>query len=143
PSPKPSPSPTPEQIAAKTTPAPGATVAATPRVAAPAPARTTAVRTVAANGDTQAAAVVRSYLEALARGDSAAAGAYLAHGTPNESFMKAGAHIESISSANVGPQQYRVGADVQTSVGEYYVTFTVERGPSGLQITDHYTTKPE
>lgn len=57
--------------------------------------------------------------------------------------MNSGAQIESIRSASVGPQQYQVTADVQTTSGEYYVTFTVESGPSGLQITDHYSIKPQ
>lgn len=57
--------------------------------------------------------------------------------------MSSGAQIESIRSASVGPQQYQVTADVQTTNGEYYVTFTVEAGPSGLQITDHYSIKPQ
>ncbi len=80
---------------------------------------------------------------ALAGNDRATAANYLAHGAPTETFMAENAHIESIRSVRAGPQQYRVGADVQTSSGEYYVTFTVEAGPSGLEITDHYTVKPQ
>lgn len=57
--------------------------------------------------------------------------------------MSEGAQIQSLRSAKVGPQQYQVTADVQTHAGEYYVTFTVESGPSGLQITDHYSIKPQ
>jgi hypothetical protein len=101
------------------------------------------VHTAAPSGDTQAAAVVRSYLNALARGDRATATSYLAHGTPTETFMSSGAHIASIRSATAGAQQYTVTADVQTSTGEYYTTFTVIQGPIGLQITDHYTIKPQ
>ncbi len=57
--------------------------------------------------------------------------------------MNSGSRIESIRSANVGSQQYQVTADVQTTSGEYYVTFTVQQGPIGLQITDHYSIKPQ
>ncbi len=96
-----------------------------------------------APGEGPAAALVRSYLEALARGDRAAAATYLAQGTPTETFMNPQARIESIRSASTGPQQYQVTADVQTAGGEYYVTFKVGQGPDGLQITDHYSIKPQ
>ena len=62
---------------------------------------------------------------------------------PTETFMNSNSHIESIRSANVGAQQFQVTADVQTTSGEYYVTFTVEQGPTGLLITDHYAIKPQ
>lgn len=86
---------------------------------------------------------MRSYLQSLARGDRSTAASYLARGAPSERFMNSSAEIQSIRSASVGPQQYQVTADVQTSTGEYYVTFTVESGPTGLQITDHYSIKPQ
>ncbi len=86
---------------------------------------------------------MRSYLGALARGDRATATSYLAHGAPNEPFMNAQAHIETIRSTSIGTQQYQVTADVHTPAGEYYVTFTLQQGPGGLQITDHYTIKPQ
>jgi hypothetical protein len=98
---------------------------------------------VAQAGDDRAAAVVRAYLKALARGDRGAAAAYLARGNPTEGFMGTSARIESIHSASVGAAQYKVTADVQTDTGEYYVTFTLEPGPTGLQITDHYAIKPQ
>jgi hypothetical protein len=99
-------------------------------------------QTAAPSGDTRAAAVVRSYLGALAHGDRETATSYLAHGTPTETFMNSGARIASIRTAAGGAEQYTVTADVQTSSGEYYTTFTVQQGPIGLQITDHYTIKP-
>ena len=86
---------------------------------------------------------MRSYLQALARGDRATAATYLERGPPNESFMANDAHIESIHSMAMGEEEYRVTADVQTAAGEYYLTFTVEESGGGLQITDHYTTKPQ
>lgn len=109
---------------------PAASVAAAPKPVAEAP------------GDDRAAAIVRSYLNALARGDRATAAGYLAHGTPSEVFMDTSARIESIRSANLGTE-YKVTADVQTNNGEYYVTFTLAPGPAGLQITDHYAIKPQ
>jgi hypothetical protein len=104
------------------------------------PTASAAPATVA--GD-RATSLVRSYLGALASGDKTRAASYLAHGTPTETFMTSDSHIESVRSANVGAQQYQVTADVQTTSGEYYVTFTVEQGPTGLQITDHYSIKPQ
>jgi hypothetical protein len=129
PIPKPSPSPAPLSTVAHLPPH-----SPTP---APAPLNNTA------SSDSQAAQVVRYYLQALARGDRATATSYLAQGAPNETFMNAGSHIESIRSASVGTKQYKVTADVQTESGEYYVTFTLEPGPTGLQITEHYSIKPQ
>lgn len=57
--------------------------------------------------------------------------------------MDSSARIESVRSANLGNQQYKVTADVQTTGGEYYITFTVGPGPNGLQITDHYSIKTQ
>ncbi len=98
---------------------------------------------LAATQDNQATSVVRSYLNALARGDRTTAASYLAHGAPSEAFLDSSSRIESIRSAPTGPQEYKVTADVQTRSGEYYVTFTLEPGPSGLQITDHYSIKTQ
>ena len=91
----------------------------------------------------EASSLVRSYLNALARGDRATAASYLAAGAPSERFMTDGSHIESIRSASLGHQQYHVTADVETNSGEYYITFTVEQGPAGLQIANHYWIKPQ
>jgi hypothetical protein len=137
-----------ERVAVKATPA-TVVATATPAVAhvatptpAPVPKPARAAPAVVA-GDDRAAGVVRSYLEALARGDRSAAAGFLASGAPSETFMNAGSRIESIHSANVGAEQYKVTADVQTGSGEYYVTFTLVAGPGGLQITDHYAIKPQ
>jgi len=110
-----------------------------PRAATPSPGAVS----VASGGANSAAALVRSYLEALAQGNRATATSYLAHGTPNETFMNPDARIESVRSTSVGLAQYQVTADILTASGEYYVTCTVEQGPSGLQITDHYWIKPQ
>lgn len=108
----------------------------------PATAATTVANYSAANS-ADAAAVVRSYLGAIARGDRATATSYLAHGLPSETFMDASSHVESVRSSRLSKQRYKVTADVQTSSGEYFITFTVEPGPGGLQITDHYSIKTQ
>jgi hypothetical protein len=95
----------------------------------------------AAAGTDRAADVVRSYLGALARGDRATATSYLARGLPGEVFMDSGARIVSVRSSAVAASEYKVSADVQTGSGEYAVTFTLEPGSGGLQITDHYAIK--
>jgi hypothetical protein len=121
-----------------------AALATSPSAHKPVAAMPAAASTAASvAGADPAAALVRSYLQALARGDLATATSYLAHGTPSETFMNSGSHIESIRSASVGAQRYQVTADVQNANGEYYVTCTVEPGPAGLQITEHYWIKPQ
>lgn len=94
--------------------------------------------------DDVASSLVRSYLNAVARGDRAVAASYLAGGLPTETWLNTESRIESIHSAAIGPQRYRVSADiVQTNGVEYYETFTVEQSAGGLQITDHYVIKPQ
>lgn len=78
----------------------------------------------------------------MARGDRATATSYLEHGLPSETFMDAGARIVSLRPSAVG-SQYKVTADVQTSSGEYYITFVLEPGAGGLQIVDHYAIKTQ
>jgi hypothetical protein len=139
----------PARVAAAPTVTPSAVASSPPKpapTAKPAARKPTVPPTstpAAATADDNASSLVRSYLAALARGDRTTAASYLSHGAPNETFMNGNARIESIRSANVGPQRYQVTADIQTSGGEYYVTFTVEQGPSGLQIVDHYSIKPQ
>ncbi|HEY1681344.1 MAG TPA: hypothetical protein VGF98_06905 [Candidatus Tumulicola sp.] len=106
---------------------PTATPAATPAPAAP-------------DGSERAAGVVRSYLSALASGNRALATTYLSSGTPGEVFMDSTAHVVSLKSTASGTG-YHVAAEVQTAAGAYAVTFSVEPGTSGLQITDHYAIK--
>ena len=140
PSPKPSRLPTAKPSAtamAVSTPAPAETAAPTSRPHTPEPSP------VASSLGDGAAAVVRSYLAELARGDRDAAAGYLAQGKPNETFMDAGAHVNSIRSSSVGGGRYQVSADVQTSTGEFYEVFVLTNGPSGLQITSHYAVKSQ
>jgi hypothetical protein len=125
---------TPKAIAATSRPV----AVATPAPAAPIPA----AHPKAAAGD-PAASLVRSYLEALAHGDRATASTYLAGGSASETFMSGEAEIESIRSTPGSNSGYQVNADVKSGGVEYYGTFTVVPGPSGLQITDHYWIKPQ
>ncbi|MEO7202589.1 MAG: hypothetical protein ABI431_07125 [Candidatus Tumulicola sp.] len=113
-------------VPARPTVEPAATPAATP---APAP-----------DGSERAASVVRSYLSALASGNRALATTYLSSGTPGEVFMDSTAHVVSLKSTASGTG-YHVAAEVQTAAGAYAVTFSVQPGTSGLQITDHYAIK--
>ncbi len=98
----------------------------------------------AASSDDGAVWVVRSYVQAVARGDRAAAANFLMHGSATEPFLSADSQIESIRSAALGDSRYNVTADVRTDSGEFRGTFTLEQGASGLQISDHYwnLTKP-
>lgn len=112
---------------------------ASPAVAsAPSPVATAAP--AAPNGTERAAGVVRSYLLAMANGNRALATTYLASGTPGEVFMDSTAHVVSLKSTASGTG-YHVAAEVQTAAGSYAVTFSVQPGTSGLQITDHYAIK--
>lgn len=92
----------------------------------------------------RAEAVVRSYLSALSRGDTGTARTFLANGSmPTESsFMDASAHIDSLHETKNADGTYAVAADVTTSKGEYYITFTVQVGPDSGTITDHTAIKP-
>jgi outer membrane biosynthesis protein TonB len=135
-----SPSPTPKPTLK---PVPKATAKpAAPRTPKPQPKPTAAAKSAPVLSD-PAATVVRSYLQAMAQGDRQAASAYLANGEPTESFLNAGAAIGSIRSTALGGSRYRVTADVRASGMEYYETFTLEPGPGGLLITDHYWIKPQ
>ena len=86
--------------------------------------------------------VVRAYLYALARGNTAQAISYLASGSPEEPFMRDGARIGAIESTSNGDGTYLVTADVRTRSGHYRVTCTVAALPQGMVITDHFYVKP-
>ena len=89
----------------------------------------------------RAAAIVRSYLGALARGDQSSATSYLSSGLPDETFMS-GAKVTSVRTSSLDGGRYKVSADIATPTGEYFETFTLEPGPSGLVIVDHTAIKP-
>jgi hypothetical protein len=93
------------------------------------------------SGADTATNIVRAYIRDISRGDRSGAAAYLATGTPNESFLDSTARITSVRTDNAGNGTYKSGAEVQTSTGNYYITFTIAPGPAGLQITDHFAIK--
>jgi hypothetical protein len=85
-----------------------------------------------------AARIVTAYIDALRRGDPAAASTYLGNGSPDESFIDAATRITSITSTPNGDGSYKVAVDMQTSNGEYYETFTV----ASNHILDKTAIKP-
>jgi hypothetical protein len=123
--------------------APAARPKATSAPAAPPKATSAPAAPPKASAGEPAVSLVRSYLEALARGDRATASAYLAGGSASETFMSGQAQIESIRSTPGSNSGYQVTADVKSGGVEYYGTFTVVPGPSGLHIVDHYWIKPQ
>jgi hypothetical protein len=147
-SPTPRPPPSPKAIAKSVPMATRAVVYITPAplrtamsAASAVPATVAAAQSPAPNylasGSDQAVQIVRSYLVSLARGDRPTATTYLAHGLPSEGFVDSSSRILSIRPESSGNQQYKVTADVRTESGEYYITFMLQPGPGGLQITDH------
>jgi hypothetical protein len=77
----------------------------------------------------------------LSRGDRSGASGYLSTGSPTETFMDSSAKVQSVHADATGRGTYKAGADVVTSTGEYYITFTLAPGPGGLQIQDHFAIK--
>jgi hypothetical protein len=90
-----------------------------------------------------AAAIVRSYVASLARGDSATAAGYLASGIPDESFINPNVSVSlaSVNAARNGDGSFTVTAQIVTSKGSYLETFTLRPDPYGMQITDHNATR--
>ncbi|HTX59597.1 MAG TPA: hypothetical protein VMH02_07925 [Verrucomicrobiae bacterium] len=119
--------------------APASRALTTPVPVTEAPAAALPAASSAASGG--ASGIVRAYLGALERGDRATAAGYLLRGSPTESFIDPSSSILSVRSDAIGGGSYRTTADVHTSSGEYYITFTLEPGPAGLQIADHYAIK--
>jgi hypothetical protein len=100
-------------------------------------------RTAPQTAGDRAAAVVRLYLDALARGNTAEARSYLSSGEPSESsFMDRSARLASLNTTQNADGTYKVDTDLTTANGEYYITFTVNVAPGGAVITDHVAIKP-
>jgi hypothetical protein len=91
--------------------------------------------TGAATAD-HAAAIVRSYLTALANGESSFATGYLRSGLPSEDFMKGG-RVTNVQATPNGDGSFFVTAEMTAAGGVYTENFRVVNGPQGLQITDH------
>jgi hypothetical protein len=135
----PAPTATPKAVAKTTatplvvTPAP--TPKPTVHPATPSPSPSPALITGAATSD-HAAAIVRSYLNAMANGESSFATGYLRRGLPTEDFMKGG-HVTSVQATANGDGSFFVTAQMVAPAGNYTENFRLENGPNGLQITDH------
>lgn len=143
-SPKPTASPKkPARIVASVTATPSPIARATAAPPAHKPVVSATATPAVVTEDDNASSLVRSYLGALAHGDRTTAATYLSHGLPSETFMNGSARIQSIRASSVGAQRYQVTADILTAGDEYYGTFIVEQGPSGLQIADHYWIKTQ
>jgi cytoskeletal protein RodZ len=133
----PTPKPTIAPTVAPATPAPK------PRTILPVARRTEptpAVQTVAENNP--AASTVRSYIEALRRGDPQSAATYLGNGVPDEDFIDAQTRITSLNSTRNSDGSYKVAVDMQTGKGEYYETFIVAGTGTGTRILDKTAIKP-
>ncbi|MHB1552235.1 MAG: hypothetical protein ACYCX6_13725 [Vulcanimicrobiaceae bacterium] len=129
PSARPSPVPTRKHVNARATkppspaPVPKRTIAPEPRTV-PRSASTTAPASLG-----PAERLVERYIDALKRGDTGAAAAMLASGSPTESaFIGSSTRIQSLSQRRNADGSYKVDADLATSKGEYFITFTVSGG---------------
>ncbi|MHB8356199.1 MAG: hypothetical protein ACYDDQ_05875 [Vulcanimicrobiaceae bacterium] len=129
PSARPSPVPTRKHVNARATkppspaPLPKRTIAPEPRTV-PRSASTTAPASLG-----PAERLVERYIDALKRGDTGAAAAMLASGSPTESaFIGSSTRIQSLSQRRNADGSYKVDADLATSKGEYFITFTVSGG---------------
>jgi hypothetical protein len=144
-----SPTPRPKIVAAKktppvifVTPAPQTSAAQIAQAASPAAAMVAGaaspVLITGANSGDHAASIVRAYIAALARGDSATATGYLASGLPSESFINPDVSVNvSDLRTNSSGDGYNVTTQIVTSKGTYIAQFTLKMGPYGMQITDH------
>ncbi|HUA08063.1 MAG TPA: hypothetical protein VMA98_02245 [Candidatus Acidoferrales bacterium] len=137
---------TPPIIILTPTPAPRVTAASAapsaPPSFAPAAATATPVLITGANSSDHAASIVRAYVAALARGDSATAAGYLASGLPTETFINPNVTVSlSDLRASRNPDgSFGVTAQIVTSKGTYLASFTLRMGTYGMQITEHAAT---
>ena len=89
---------------------------------------------------------MRTYLSALINGDEPAASAALGRsgqtgGLSEERFLDAQSRVTSVVATPNANGTYKVEAEIVTSKGTYYDTFTVDHGPNGYVITDHFFIK--
>ncbi|HEX8806060.1 MAG TPA: hypothetical protein VF741_03880 [Candidatus Aquilonibacter sp.] len=129
---------TPTPPAAHVSNAPVATATATPpaNVAAP---TASAVLITGANTSDHAVSIVSAYIAALARGDSSTAAGYLASGLPTESFINpnVSVNVSDMRASRNSDGSYNVTAQIVTSKGTYFTSFTLRMGAYGMQITEH------
>jgi len=135
------------------TPTPAATVSApTPTPPPPPPTlvstpqpivSSTPVLITGANNSAHAAAIVRAYIAALARGDTATAAGYLASGLPTETFINpnVSVNVSDLRASRNDDGSFNVTVQIVTSKGSYLASFTLSSQPYGLQITNHSATR--
>jgi len=89
--------------------------------------------------DAHAEAVVRRYVEALARGDEKSAYAALGgSGTlSEESFLDPSAQIVSMKVTRIDAANASVGCEIVSAKGRYYGTYHVTAATSGPYISEH------
>ena len=145
---KPKPRSTQVVIVLTPTPAPGhaantpVTATATPPPVVAAPTNSPVLITGANNAE-HASSIVSAYIAALERGDSATAAGYLASGLPTESFINPNVtvNVSDMRTSRNSDGSYGVTAQIVTSKGTYYTSFTLRMGPYGMQITAHNATR--
>jgi hypothetical protein len=143
--PKPKPKATQVVIVLTPTPAavhaPVATATATPPAVVAAPSATPVLIT-GANTSEHAASIVNAYIAALARGDSSSAAGYLASGLPTETFINPNVtvNVSDMRTSRNSDGSYTVTAQIVTSKGTYFASFTLRIGAYGMQITEHSAT---
>ncbi len=89
-----------------------------------------------------AAQTVRSYIDALRRGDPQAAASYLANGSPDEAFIDANTRITNLTSTSDADGSTKVAVNMQTGKGEYFETFIVASGNGPARILERTAIKP-
>lgn len=85
---------------------------------------------------------MRSYIDALRRGDPTGAAVYLGNGVPDEDFVDENTRVVSVNSTRNADGSYKVAVDMQTNKGEYYETFVVASTADGARILEKTAIKP-
>jgi hypothetical protein len=105
----------------------------------PEPTAAPAVSTVApSTGES----TVRSYIEALRRGDPQTAATYLGNGVPDEDFIDENTRITSLDSTRNSDGSYKVVVGMRTTKGEYSETFVVAGTGTAARILEKTAIKP-
>jgi len=106
------------------------------------PTRAPAATPASVGEDAVAEGIVRAYIDALRRGDPAAAGTYLGNGAPDESFIDASTRVTNVNTTRNADGSYQIAVSMQTSQGAYNETFVVVNTANGARILGKNATKP-
>lgn len=85
---------------------------------------------------------MRSYIDALRRGDPQTAATYLGNGAPDEDFIDENTRVASVNTSRNSDGSYKVIVDMQTAKGEYSETFVVAGTGNGSRILEKTAIKP-